>query len=79
MKQKETAQRQRALELAISQIEKQYGKGSIQKLGSREIPRIPSISTGSINECLASVAKRITVLGDEFQDFADTIVICAPK
>ena len=48
MSQKEEAQRQRALELAISQIEKQFGKGSIQKMGDKEIQRIPVISTGSI-------------------------------
>ncbi|MCB1041527.1 MAG: recombinase RecA [Acidobacteria bacterium] len=44
----DNAQRQRALELAMSQIEKQFGKGSIQKLGDREVPRIPVIPTGSI-------------------------------
>jgi len=42
------AQKQRALELAISQIEKQFGKGSIQKMGDRKIERIPFIPTGSI-------------------------------
>ena len=48
MNQKNVAQKQRALELAITQIEKQYGKGSIQKLGAREIQKIPVVSTGSI-------------------------------
>ncbi len=48
MSQKETAQRQRALELAVNQIEKQFGKGSIQRLGNTEIKSIPVISTGSI-------------------------------
>lgn len=48
MKQVDQAQRQRALELAMSQIEKQYGKGSIQRLGDRTIPKIPVISTGSL-------------------------------
>ena len=39
----------KALELAISQIEKQFGKGSIMKLGSeRAMIPIPAISTGSI-------------------------------
>ena len=46
--QQKNAQKQRALELAISQIEKQYGKGSIQKFGNDEIRKIPVISTGSI-------------------------------
>jgi len=49
MNQNESTQKQRALELAISQIEKQFGKGSIQKLGNRDIPKIPTISTGSIS------------------------------
>jgi len=48
MNQKDNAQRQRALDLAISQIEKQFGKGSIQKMGDREIVAIPVISSGSI-------------------------------
>ena len=40
--------RKRALELALSQIEKQYGKGAIMKLGSAEAPvNVPAISTGS--------------------------------
>jgi len=46
--QQKNPQKQRALELAISQIEKQYGKGSIQKFGDAEIKKIPTISTGSI-------------------------------
>jgi len=38
-----------AIESAISQIEHKFGKGAILKLGSREIVRVPFISTG----CLA--------------------------
>ena len=42
--------REKALELAFSQIEKQYGKGSIMKLGQSESRKdIPVISTGSIS------------------------------
>ena len=42
--------REKALELAFSQIEKQYGKGSIKKLGKAESQKdIPVISTGSIS------------------------------
>ena len=33
---------------AISQIEKQFGKGTVMKMGDREIVDIPSVSTGSI-------------------------------
>jgi recombination protein RecA len=39
----------KALELAVSQIEKQFGKGSIMRLGREEVPvGIPAISTGSL-------------------------------
>ncbi len=41
--------RRRALDLALSQIEKQYGKGAIMKLGTAEPPvNVPAISTGSL-------------------------------
>lgn len=40
--------RKKALEVAISQIEKQFGKGAIMRLGSEGIVEIPAISTGSI-------------------------------
>src|SRR4026207_1620166 len=44
------AERRKALNLAIAQIEKQLGKGSIMRMGS-ESPRerIQAISTGAIN------------------------------
>lgn len=38
-----------ALKVAIDQIEKQHGKGSIMKLGEGPIMKIDSISTGSIS------------------------------
>ncbi len=41
--------RLKALELAVGQIEKQFGKGSIMRLGREEVPAgIPAISTGSL-------------------------------
>ncbi len=40
--------RVKALEVAISQIEKQFGKGAIMRLGSEGVVEISSISTGSI-------------------------------
>jgi recombination protein RecA len=41
--------KKRALDLALSQIEKQYGKGAIMKLGVADAPvDIPAISTGSL-------------------------------
>lgn len=39
----------RALELALSQIEKQFGKGSIMKLGESTKLNIESISTGALS------------------------------
>ena len=46
--------RERALDLAVSQIEKQFGKGSIMKLGEGAlVHNIASISTGSLGLDLA--------------------------
>jgi recombination protein RecA len=48
------ANRERALDLAVSQIEKQFGKGAIMKLGEDAIVRdIPVVSTGSLSLDLA--------------------------
>jgi recombination protein RecA len=44
----ENKERTRAVEQAIAQIEKQFGKGSIMKLGDNRVVDIPVISTGSI-------------------------------
>ncbi len=45
----EKDERKRALDLALTQIEKQYGKGAIMKLGTAEVPvDVPAISTGSL-------------------------------
>ena len=43
-----TPDKDRAVETAMTQIERQFGKGSIMKLGSRPIVEVPVISTGSI-------------------------------
>jgi len=40
--------REKALEMAIGQIEKQHGKGTIMRLGDEATKDVPSISTGSI-------------------------------
>ncbi|MCP9453073.1 MAG: recombinase RecA [Nitrospira sp.] len=46
----EKDEKKRALELALSQIEKQYGKGAIMKLGAEEkMADVPAISTGSLS------------------------------
>ena len=52
-KKEESSNRLKALELALSQIEKQFGKGSIMKLGQNVSQDIPVIPTGSISLDLA--------------------------
>jgi recombination protein RecA len=42
-------ERARAIEAALSQIDKQFGKGSIMRLGSREKIDVPAIPTGSLS------------------------------
>jgi recombination protein RecA len=43
-------ERQKAIELAVGQIEKQFGKGSIMRLGAKDvIAQIPAISTGAVS------------------------------
>ncbi|MGK2859588.1 MAG: recombinase RecA [Thermoanaerobaculia bacterium] len=41
-------EKMKAAEAALTQIERQFGKGSIMRLGQREVVPIASISTGSI-------------------------------
>src|SRR4051812_32842638 len=42
-------QREKAIELAVSGIEKQYGKGAIMRLGSEQkAPEVQVVSTGSL-------------------------------
>ena len=43
-----TPEKEKAVDSAMLQIERQFGKGSIMKLGSRPIIDVPVISTGSI-------------------------------
>ena len=46
----EKDEKKRALDLALSQIEKQYGKGAIMKLGADDKQAdVPAISTGSLS------------------------------
>jgi len=44
----QNTEKEKAVETAISQIERQFGKGSIMKLGSNVIIDVPVISTGSL-------------------------------
>ena len=45
----EVQQKEKILDLAISQIEKQFGQGAIMRMGEDTIIKIDSISTGSIS------------------------------
>ena len=47
-KEKAEVERQKALEAALAQIDRAFGKGSAMKLGSREKMEIEAISTGSL-------------------------------
>lgn len=40
--------KEKALQAALSQIERQFGKGTVMRMGDKERERIPSISTGSL-------------------------------
>src|SRR5881396_1767892 len=43
-------ERMKAVELAVGQIEKQFGKGSIMRLGQKDvIAQVPAISTGAVS------------------------------
>ncbi len=40
--------KQKAIDLALKQIDKSFGKGTLQRLGDREIEPISAVSTGSV-------------------------------
>src|SRR4051812_21459083 len=44
-----TPEKTRAVDLAMAQIEKQFGKGSILRLGTKEVVPVAVISTGSLS------------------------------
>ncbi|OPY75578.1 MAG: recombinase A [Syntrophorhabdus sp. PtaU1.Bin058] len=50
---KEETNKNKAIDMAVSQIEKLFGKGSIMKLGEKPIEEVPVVSTGSISLDLA--------------------------
>ncbi|MDY0161923.1 recombinase RecA [Desulfobotulus sp.] len=43
-----TGDKGKAIESAMGQIERQFGKGAIMRLGSKEVIAVPTISTGSL-------------------------------
>jgi len=44
----EVTNKKAALGNAVSQIERQFGKGSIMQLGGKEVVRLPAISSGCL-------------------------------
>ena len=48
-KQIDNSEKSKALDVAMSQIEQTYGKGSIMKLGQRTVMDVEAISTGSLS------------------------------
>ena len=52
-KKMDNSEKAKALDVAMSQIEQTYGKGSIMKLGQRTAMDVEAISTGSLSlDCL---------------------------
>jgi recombination protein RecA len=45
----EDQNKKRAIDMALTQIERQFGKGSIMKLGGKTVLNVPVISTGSLS------------------------------
>ncbi|RLA48716.1 MAG: DNA recombination/repair protein RecA, partial [Gammaproteobacteria bacterium] len=50
---KQSEQKSKALDAALSQIERQFGKGAVMKMGEDRGP-FPSISTGSLSLDIAT-------------------------
>lgn len=46
---KDESNKTKAIDMAVSQIERLFGKGSIMKLGEKPIEEVPVVSTGSIS------------------------------
>lgn len=51
---KEKEQKLKALGLVVDKLEKQYGKGSVMKLGDKKVVDVPAISTGSLGLDIAT-------------------------
>lgn len=47
--------RQKALDAALSQIERQFGKGAVMRMGDQPREVMPSVSTGSLGLDVALV------------------------
>ncbi len=42
------ANKEKALQAALTQIDRQFGKGTVMRMGDKELVKIPAISTGSL-------------------------------
>lgn len=42
------ANKEKALQAALTQIDRQFGKGTVMRMGDRKLEKIPAISTGSL-------------------------------
>ena len=53
-------EKQKALEAALGQIEKQYGKGAVMKLGDHSHMQVETVPTGSFreNNCCVTYGSR---------------------
>ena len=52
--------KKKALEMALSQIEKEFGKGSVMTLGENDTMNVDHIPTGSFT-CLLYTSGRISI------------------
>ncbi|HEX7165787.1 MAG TPA: recombinase RecA, partial [Acidimicrobiales bacterium] len=48
MKERDTVERDKALEMALGQIDKQFGKGSVMRMGDKSIAPMQAVSTGAM-------------------------------
>ena len=49
--------KQKALETALQQLEKQYGKGTVMRLGQNVGMQVEAISTGSVSLDVAQIGR----------------------
>ncbi len=50
--------KRRALASALSQIEKQFGKGAVMRMGDHSYEGIETISTGSLGACRGGASSK---------------------
>ncbi len=61
MAKEENKDKDKAIEMAVSQIEKQFGKGAIMRLGDEGLEQdVPSIPTGALSLDIALGYRRDT-------------------